>query len=165
MPLKRCYSCKHTGGLTKGAFVVNFNVRNSDRQAVSEALSKIGTGPFHVTDSRQNWVTVYEEHASEQNEVWIEQLAEKLSSCLKTTCVAFMVHDSDIACYWICENGKQLDQYNSCPDYFEDVSPAEKRRLKGQADVFLRYCRQGVTRAQVEEALRSDVTFAEDIIS
>lgn len=148
-----------------GAFVTNFHVRTGDVDAVHEALEQFGADRIRVLDPKQGWVTVYEEEASEQNEIRITQLAESLSSQLSTACIAFMVHDSDIACYWINDSGKLLDHYNSCPDYFDDVSPAEKRRVQGKADVFLRYCRQGVTRDHVEAALRKDVTFAEDIIT
>jgi hypothetical protein len=148
-----------------GAFVTNFHVRNSSRDAVDEALSQAGAEEFRITDSKQNWVSFYEEQAS-QDENRIKQLAEELSSQLGAACVAFMVHDSDIACYWLYDQGNMLDQYNSIPDYFDDdISAAEKRKVQGKADVFMRYCQKGVTRKQIEEVLRSDVTFAEDIIS
>src|SRR5262249_45443151 len=58
-----------------------------------------------------------------------------------------------------------LDQYNSDPDYFEAASPAEKRRVRGRADVFLRYCQPHVTVDQVEAVLRADPTFADETVS
>jgi hypothetical protein len=113
----------------------------------------------------RGWISIYEQRASTQDEDWIAHLAGELSSRLATVCVAFLVHDSDIARYWLSDQGRMLDEYNSIPDYFDSVSASERRRVRGRADVFLRYCREGVTRQDIETVLRADVTFAEDTIT
>jgi ankyrin repeat protein len=147
-----------------GAFIVNFHVRTEDSDKVRQALEASGAREHRVTEPRRGWVSVYEQRASTQEEDWITKLSRDLSQGLKTVCVAFLVHDSDIACYWLHDGGKLLDEYNSAPDYFEEVSDEEQERVRGQADVFLRYCRSGVTREQVEAALRMKVIFAEEIV-
>jgi hypothetical protein len=148
-----------------GAFVANFHVRNGLINAVRDTLTQIGAKRVRLAGAHNGWVTVYEEQASNQDDAWIEKLAKELSARLDTACVAFMVHDSDIALYWLCENGQLLDQYNSAPDYFEPVSRAEKRRVSGRSDIFLRFCRPDVTLDQVEAVLRAQVTFAEDTVA
>jgi hypothetical protein len=147
-----------------GAFVVNFHVRGDARDTVERTVAAIGVTRCRVSEPRKGWVSIYEQRASSQDDAWIRQLGMELSSRLRTACVAFLVHDSDIACYWLSDQGQLLDEYNSSPDYFDAVSAAERQRVRGQADVFLRYCQPYVTREQIETVLRAEVVFAEDTI-
>src|SRR5262245_8979924 len=105
-----------------GAFIANLHVRSEDDEAVRRAMSDIGVRQFRLAAPRQGWTSIFEERASTQDEDWIASLAEQLSSRLRTACVAFLVHDSDIARYWLSDQGKLLDEYNSIPDYFDEVS-------------------------------------------
>jgi hypothetical protein len=147
-----------------GAFIANFHVRSEDVELVRQTLTEIGAKQVRLLPPAAGWVSIYEQRASQQEEPWIVRLAGELSSRLKTVCVAFLVHDSDIACYWLSDQGELLDEYNSSPDYFEEVSAAEQRRVRGQPKIFLRYCRPGVTSEQIESVLRAEVVFAEDTI-
>jgi hypothetical protein len=147
-----------------GAFVANFHVRASDSTAVRKQVADCGAQNYRVTDPRRGWITIYEMRASEQDEQWIKSLARELSSGLNTACVAFLLHESEIACYWLCDQGRLIDEFNSFPDYFEPVSAAERKRVSGQPDVFLRYCRPGVTNRQIHDILTASVTFADDTI-
>lgn len=155
-----------------GSFFVNFHVRSKDDDAVREAASVSGAVQFHVAPPRRGWVSVYEQRASTQDDKAIVRLATELSSRLQTACIAFLVHDSDIACYWLMDRGEMRDEYNSDPGYFEQpITAAEQERVdaesehvRGKPEVFLEYCQPGVTRDEVEAALRSEDVFAEDII-
>jgi hypothetical protein len=147
-----------------GAFIANFHVRSSRTDAVRNVVAAMVAGEFRISNAQSGWISIYEERASTQDEDWIEQFAKDLSGRLETACVAFLVHDSDIARYWLCEEGQLLDQYNSFPDYFDSVSAAERRQLAGQSSVFLRYCRPQVTLDQVEAVLRTQQTFAEETV-
>ena len=148
-----------------GAFVANFHVLGADSGAVRQTVAAIGAGQFRVASPVKGWVSLYEQRASTQDEDWIARLAGEMSSRLRTVCVAFLVHDSDIARYWLIDQGQLLDEFNSIPDYFDEVSSAERRRVRGRADVFLRYCQPGVTRQDIERVLRAEVMFAEDTIT
>ncbi len=148
-----------------GAFVANFHIRGEDSEAVRQTLLEIGVSEVRVENPRNGWVSIFERRASDQDEKWIARLAGELSGRLRTVCVAFLVHDSDIARYWLIDHGQLLDEYNSAPDYFSEVSPAEKQRFEGRANVFLRYCQPGVTASEIEAVLRAEETFAEDIIT
>jgi hypothetical protein len=147
-----------------GAFVANFHVRSEDDEVVRQSIAEIGANQVRLATPSKGWISICEHRASTQDEEWIAEFATELSSRLRTVCVAFMVHDSDIARYWLSDRGKPVDEYNSMPDYFDEVTATEKRRVRGQADVFLRYCRPGVTSKQIETVLRSEVVFAEDTI-
>jgi hypothetical protein len=148
-----------------GTFVANFHVRSNDSDAIRDTLAVVSAGDFRVSMPHNGWVSIYESRASTQDEAWIERLAQELSTRWCTVCVAFMVHDSDFARYWLNDQGQLLDEFNSDPEYFDDVSATERQRLQGRSDIFLRYCQPQVTREQVETVLRSDVTFAEETVS
>ena len=47
------------------------------------------------------------------------KLAESLTRQFKCTGLASLVHDSDVYMYWLYENGRLLDTYNSLPGYFD----------------------------------------------
>jgi hypothetical protein len=74
-----------------------------------------------------------------------------------------MVHDSDIACYWLYENGKLLDEYNSCPNYFDD-DDEPTGPTGGKTEILVRFCRPGVREDQLTTILNDDALFAEDLI-
>ena len=117
-----------------------------------------------VLPAKNGWVSLYDERASQQDDERIRDLAKNLSKDLKTPAIAFMVHDSDIACYWLYESGKLLDEYNSSPDYFDDDGGEGAPPTGGQTDVLVRFCRPGVTEDQLAEILHDDPTFAESIV-
>lgn len=147
-----------------GAFLVNFHVKTAVVEPIRDVFKKLKIASYRITTPHKGWITVYEEQASTQDDRRINNLASKLSSSLKTCCMAFMVHDSDIACYWLYDQGKLLDEYNSAPDYFDAVSKADKKRLQGQPVVLHRFCKPGVTLDEVTKVLGSEPTFADDIV-
>jgi hypothetical protein len=156
-----------------GVFFANFHVRSDEAARVAAAVTASGATKFRVLPSQRGWVAVYEDRASSQDDQWIRQLANDLSARLQTACVAFLVHDSDIACYWLTDRGELLDEYNSCPEYFEPPTTdadrqraeADRTRLQGDVEVFFRYCRPGLDKEKIDKVLRSETLFAEDVIA
>lgn len=115
---------------------VSFHFRASDETALNMHLAGRGISHFLIAPAKNGWVSLYEERASRQNENRICDLAAGLSADLKTAAIAFSVHDSDIACYWLYENGTLLDKFNSCPDYFGG-GPVSATARGGQPDILL----------------------------
>jgi hypothetical protein len=151
-----------------GLFCVNFHFRTTDDRALAQAAKRRGAAQFRVLPAHGGWTSLYEEQASEQHEERIRRLAGTLSKDLQVAAIAFMVHDSDIACYWLFDKGHLLDEYNSCPDYFADDSDGPPSPSGGRPDVLLRYCRPGVTQEELAAVLSEEsvqaTTFAEDVI-
>jgi hypothetical protein len=142
-----------------GAFIVNVNVRTQDRQAVERAVAALNPSAAWVTGAKNGWVTVYDEEASTQDDRRIRELSEHLSEALGAPAIAFLVHDSDFVCYWLCDGGRLIDEFNSCPDYFgddfgedsdEDGEPGERG---GQPEVLFKYCAEGKQLADVQRVL------------
>lgn len=148
-----------------GAFAVNLHVRTVDTAAVQRQVEAAGATDFRIAEPLRGWTTVYERRISDQDDTRIKELASDLSRGLDAACAAFLLHDSDIACYWLYDHGQLLDEFNSAPDYFEDASAEERRRVRGRPEVFQRYCRPGVTTDQIESVMRTSVIFADDIVS
>lgn len=146
-----------------GLFCVNFHFRSANEGALRAALDRRGIQRHRVLSPKGGWLSFYEEQASSQDDARIRELAAALSSDLGVPGVAFLVHDSDIACYWLFDDGRLVDEYNSCPDYFEDHA-GDDGPSGGQVDLVLPYCRPGVKRADLQAILATSVTFAEGIV-
>jgi hypothetical protein len=149
-----------------GLFCANFHFRDVDEDALQTAIARRGLDGCRVLSAKAGWTSLYEEGASQQDEEWICELAGDLSRDLRAAAIAFMVHDSDIACYWLFDNGQQIDDYNSFPDYFDmDTTASEPSGPRGgRPELLLRYCRKGVKRDELATILREQTTFAESII-
>src|SRR5262245_17670340 len=100
-----------------GAFIANFHVRSEDDEVVRQSISELGANQVRLEAPSKGWVSIYEHRASTQDEEWIARVTTELSSRLRTVSVAFLVHDSDIARYWLSDRGEPLDEFNSMPDY------------------------------------------------
>lgn len=132
-----------------GTFYSNCQVRSNSQDAVVEALTRLLKEPAYVSPTVNGWVGVYPEGGYTDPDELAKQLSERI------TCGVFYltVHDSDIFSYSLYENGKQRDEFNSSPSYFESVSNAEKARLRGKPEALLPYCLPGVGTSQVQEVL------------
>lgn len=155
-----------------GSFVVNIHVRTDDCESVGRLLHEIDCRRIWIAGPHDDWVTIWEEQASEQNTDLIQEICRHVSRAMETTVIAFLVHDSDIFCYWLYEFGQLKDEYNSAPGYWgEDV---DEESLAGNRSILVKYCRPGTAIAQLDEILAQwtqedlsqgrmpDFVFAED---
>jgi ankyrin repeat protein len=146
-----------------GYFAVNVNVRSRDRSAVEQAVRELRVEAAWVTGSENGWITVYEQRASAQDDAWIREVTERLSAALQVPAIGFLVHDSDVVCYWLCDEGKLVDHFNSHPDYFEFNDPGPRT---GRADVLVKYCADGIQLTDVQPILGNrDEPFAENTLA
>jgi hypothetical protein len=147
-----------------GLFCVSFHFKTANVGALAAALDRRKVRDRRLLPVHNGWCSLYEEKASQQDDARIRKLASGLSKDLQVPAIAFMVHDSDIACYWLYDNGVLLDEYNSCPDYFDNDGDGESTPSGGDAEVLVRFCRPGVSVEQLSEVLSTNVVFAEEII-
>ena len=151
-----------------GLFCVNFHFRNTDESALEQALKRRRVSRYRVVAGKNGWTSLFEEQASEQDDQRIRDLAGGLSKDLRVPAIAFLVHDSDIACYWLYEKGELLDEYNSDPGYFDPDGDGPPSPTEPRTDLLLRYCRPGVKESDIADILAEDnvraTTFAEEIV-
>jgi len=144
-----------------GAFFTNCQVRSTSTPAVAGALAKLIHSPAYVSPEKNGWVTVYAEATEDQDQKVFGRIAGGLSQTLKTDVFGFLVHDSDIAAYWLYRCGALADEFDSAPDYFgEAVDEATRDRVRGNPDALLPVCVPGTTRAQIEAVIHPSGGFS-----
>lgn len=137
-----------------GSFLTNYQVRSNSPADVVRLLAPL-VDRAYISPAKNGWVTVYEEKSDEQDERVLSRFAQMLSSKLGTSVFAFLVHDSDVLLYFLCENGREVDRYNSNPDYFQEADDDTRARVRGNAAVVLRHCVAG-TKIEDLQALLHD---------
>lgn len=147
-----------------GLFFVNFHVQTTDHELVAETLERRDATDCHVLPSKQGWTSVYEKRASLQDDDWIREFASGLSADLDLPVLGFLVHDSDVACYYLYEHGELTDEFNSWPDYFDPDAAGERRPSGGRPEALAPYCRPGVAPAELAAILAADEPFAEAFV-
>jgi len=150
-----------------GLFCANLHFRTTDENALTAALNKRGVNRYRVEPAASGWISLYEQRASQQDDARIRELGSGLSEDLRVAAIAFLVHDSDVACYWLFDDGQLLDEYNSCPDYFDPDAMDEEgspRPSGGRTDVLLRYCQDGVREDELAAILTGETVFAESVV-
>jgi hypothetical protein len=140
-----------------GGFLVNLHVKHEALKSVKAALQKLPGAVGYVTEPKQGWVSVYESGCSDQATDWIEEVTQFLSRETQSTAIACLIHDGDFLNYWLYDRGQLLDHYHSLPDYFQDVSEAEKKKVAGQPKKLLTACRLGVSLADVQALFAQDL--------
>src|SRR5436190_17693233 len=152
-----------------GSFYTNFQVRGDSTPAVLSALRPLIESRAYVSPPTGRWITVYDEASDDQDDAIIEEVGTGVSRALKTTVLAFLVHDSDIFRYWLFESGKLIDEFDSDPEYFgRHVDETRLWHLRGKPAALLPLCRTGTTVAQINAVLHdpaSESAMADDILS
>ena len=144
-----------------GAFIVNFHIRGSDQAAIAKKIHELRYDHVWVTNPKHEWISLYDESASCQDELRIKEVGAALSASLKQPLIAFLVHDSDFLCYWLYEEGQLVDAFNSCPDYFENSDDLETE-YEGDPEKLLPYCTPDTTVSKLVAILSAEATFAEE---
>ena len=136
-----------------GSSFTNCQVRSNSAAAVRDALAGLVESRAYVSPPKNGWVTVYDEAAELQGDV-ICRIAGSLSRALKTAAFAILVHDSDIAAYWLYQGGALVDEFDSCPECLgRRVNAALRNRVRGKTDALLPLCLAGTTRAQIDAVI------------
>lgn len=102
-----------------GNFYVNFATRGPQHDAVVGFLRDAGRTAI-VSPTVDQVTLFYDEEADTQDDQAIVSLASSASRQLRSPVLAFLNHDDDILAYWLATDGKVVDEYNSCPGYFDD---------------------------------------------
>jgi hypothetical protein len=136
-----------------GASFTNYQIRSTSVAAVKKALEPLIKSRAYISPEKNGWITVYDETSDERSEA-LTRIGPALSKSLETAVFAFLVYDSDVAMYWLYQNGTLEDEFNSAPDYFEeDVDENSRDRVRGNADRLQPLCIPDTTREQIEEVI------------
>lgn len=107
-----------------GNFYTNITLRTERHDDVVAALRDLEREAY-VSPADKGCVVVFDQETEDQDFEGLKKLAGALSSALRCPALAVLVHDDDILMYSLHEDGKQRDEYNSSPSYFEGGPGAE----------------------------------------
>lgn len=145
-----------------GSFFKNIQVRSNDVKTIMALLKDHIEYRAYISESDNDWITIYDEHSDINVNGHYIKLAELLSAQLSTIAFAFNVYHSDVLCYWLFDKGVMVDRFNSDPDYFRRVSDPEKAEVKGSAHTLIRYCRKDSSIDLFNNILSGDFNSAEE---
>lgn len=117
-----------------GAFYGSIHIKTENCEAVQKALDLVANEAncrFLLGPPLYRWISVFPNDSGQNNQISVE-IAKRLPNDV----FHLMVHDDDIFGYFFYRNGKLIDQYNSCPDYFEEVSDEVKHQCRGRPELF-----------------------------
>ena len=106
-----------------GSFFGSVHVRTEDREAVRKVLEQVAKkqkARFLLGPALNGWVAVYPDNNGQDG-----RIAGVIAAKLPVDVLYVMVHDDDIFAYSFYQGGELVDQYNSCPDYFDGVFDEE----------------------------------------
>jgi WD40 repeat protein len=117
-----------------GTFYGSIHVRTEKSDEVQKALDEVAKAAnckFLVGPPVKGWISVFPDNGGQGDETSIE-------TAKRLPCDIFhlVVHDDDIFSYYFYRNGRLIDQYNSRPDYFGEVSEEEKQQCRGRPELF-----------------------------
>lgn len=143
-----------------GNFYVNYTLKPASQSSVASLMQ--GRKAI-ICPPVNDVVVVFDEASDSQDEKIISSLAERLSANLKCAVLALMNHDDDILWYRLYSAGNKIDEYNSCPDYFEFGGDGEPRGPTGGDAKKLRKVFGNGDAEEIERILRApmeDYAFA-----
>ena len=116
-----------------GGFYGSVQIRGEGREAIKGVVEKLARKEgqrFLVGPELGEWVGVYPRDTAK-----IPRSAA-ISPRLPGELFYLLVHDDDVFIYEYYCNGKVVDRYNSCPDFFQEISASQRRKLSGRPETF-----------------------------
>lgn len=117
-----------------GTFYGSILVRTEDSEAVRRVLGQVakeGDHRFLVGPTLQGWISIFPNNSGQSHDTSAE-----IAKLIPHDIFHLIVHDDDIFSYYFYRKGTLVDQYNSCPGYFHEVSDEEKRQCTGRPELF-----------------------------
>jgi hypothetical protein len=140
-----------------GNFYVNYTTSGPDREAVAKSLRSAERKAF-VGPTVDGTTVFFDAESDTQHDEVIKDLGARASEDLAAPVLAVLNHDDDILAYWLFEAGQLVDEYNSCPGYFDGDDPTP---AGGDASRLCAAFGVAAKAEQVDEVLRrEDYVFA-----
>ncbi len=104
-----------------GSFYTNITLRGTTQDQVAAFLAGRGRRAMVTPTSRE--LTVVYDADGEAQDGSIYELARALSDALGCVALAVMNHDDSVLYFQLFREGVRVDEYDSCPSYFEHRDP------------------------------------------
>ncbi len=117
-----------------GGWYNSIHIRNDSADPVKDVLQELardGKCRFYLAPPINGWVGVFAKMLPHV------QISTKIAKKLPLDIIELAVYDDDVFCYWYFRQGKLIDSFESCPDYFgQSVSEKNAESLRGRPEVF-----------------------------
>jgi len=137
-----------------GAFYGSILVRTEDSEAVRRVLGQVakeGDNRFLVGPPLSGWISIFANNSGQSDDISAE-----IAKLIPHDIFHLIVHDDDIFSYYFYRKGTLVDQYNSCPDYFHEVSDEEKRQCMGRPEQFQDLLPDPASLSELKSLLNAD---------
>jgi WD40 repeat protein len=143
-----------------GANYGSILIRTKQTDLLKPVLEKVAREracKFYVGPSLGGWASAF------PNEYLDINISQTIAREIPNDIFHLTLFDSDVFGYVFYREGRQRDQYNSCPDYIEECSQEEKERVRGQPDTFKDLLRAPEDLPKLKDLLEKDgYTFEEE---
>ncbi|MDR2706832.1 MAG: hypothetical protein LBC02_13715 [Planctomycetaceae bacterium] len=119
-----------------GTFFDSIHIRCEQIEALVDRMSDWAKGRFSyiLTPPSDGWISLF----LDENGIMIDDIDDEICLKLSQYCNSLVLkikeHDSDVFYYTCFFNGNVIDSFDSCPDYFENVTNDEKNKLHGKPE-------------------------------
>ena len=134
-----------------GNFYMNITTRKASSEEIIQYLKSKNLSAF-VVKGPESYCTIYEEICDEQDTRHISSLLKEISGLFSCPAIGMLNHDDDILAYELWLNGEKVDEYDSCPGYFE----GDEDRMNpegGDAELISELMGNGSNHKDIEVAL------------
>jgi hypothetical protein len=135
-----------------GNFYVNITTRKASQADIINFLESKGLSAF-VISGPDDYVCIYESICDEQNTKHISGLLKEISKKYSCPAIGMLNHDDSLLAYELWSNGEKVDEYDSCPGYF-DPDADEMEPDGGDATLIADLIGTSADVASVEKVLR-----------
>jgi hypothetical protein len=123
-----------------GLYCSAIHVRHHSPDEVAGVLGNLVRERALVSNGLHGWISVYDATA-ERDIKEGKRLAAQLGKGLRALVLLLDLYDDAVTRYALFNSGKEIDEFDSCPDYFHPVTSATSHR--GDAKRLQRYGKVG----------------------
>jgi tetratricopeptide (TPR) repeat protein len=137
-----------------GAFYGSILVRTDNTDVVKLALEDVAQETdckFQLGPVINGWASVFPNNGGQS-----DQIPAEIARRLPYDIFHLIVHDDDIFGYYFYRDGRLMDEYNSCPDYFGEVPEEEMEESRGNPELFKNLLRDPKSLAKLKSLLAAD---------
>jgi hypothetical protein len=122
-----------------GTFFDSIHIRCEQIETLVDRVNGLAMGRFSyiLTLPSDGWISLF----LDEDGIMIDEVDDEICLNLSHYCNSLVLkikeHDSDVFYYTCFFNGNVIDSFDSCPDYFENVTNDKKNKLHGKPELWV----------------------------
>ena len=136
-----------------GNFYVNITTRKASKEQIIDFLESKGLSAFVIVGP-DDYIAIFESVCDEQDTKYISGLLEQISKQYSCSAIGMLNHDDSLLAYELWSNGEKLDEYDSCPGYFNPDAD-EMQPSGGDTNLLVELMGSSADVGGVEKVLRA----------